>query len=198
MNNCLDDNNKFKCTGISHLEPVLENINRTGRLTLPIFSSNSGLFVDYGRLWCLNRENQSNCIPDENFMLIPKDDIYPEPSSLNESNNFSYSNNIKDKLINDNILNIGRKFDSTGIDVTKKNTYKEISTENNPYPSNVKFTPDDISLSELNAMNVEKLKYCNNRSIENRFRPVLLHVPEKFLEICEPKGYIKGSDYSKL
>lgn len=166
MNNCLNVNNKFECPGILHIEPVLENINRTGRLTLPIFSTNSGLFLDYGRLWCLNRENQSNCVPDDNFILKPKDNIYPEPSSLNKSNNFNYSNNIKDELISDNILNIGRKFDSTGINVDKKNTYKEINTEGNPYPSNINFTSDGISLSELNAMNVKKLKYCNNRSIK--------------------------------
>ena len=55
MSNCLDVNSKFECQKISHIEPVRENINRTGRLTLPIFSSGSGLFLDYGKLWCLNR-----------------------------------------------------------------------------------------------------------------------------------------------
>ena len=198
MSNCLDVNSKFECPKISHIEPVRENINRTGRLTLPIFSTGSGLFLDYGKLWCLNRENQHNCVPNENFILEPKPGINPGPSAVNNNKIYSYSNNIKNNLFTDNILNIGRKVPSTGTNANARSTYSIIDNENNPYPDNVDFTPDGISLSKLNAKNVERIKYCNNRSIQNRFRPVFLHIPDKFLEICEPKGYRSGPDLAPI
>ena len=153
----------------------------------------------------MNRENQSQCQPDSNYILQPTGQ-FPMNSTFVNNNTFNYSDNIVGSItdnnnnsnnINNNInnnLNTGRKFNSTGTSVNGANNYTMIETSGNPYPFNSSFTPDGVKLSRLNSMNMEKVKCCNNRSIENRFRPVYIHVPEQFLEICEPIGYQSRND----
>ena len=182
-------NNQFICPKILHIEPNLENINPSETNRLPIFGSGSKLFIDYGRLWCLNRENQHNCKSDENYFLTPKIDVVPNENYPYKNDNFNYSNNIISELIGDRNVNIGRKFNATGTNVNSRNEYREIDTTDNPYPYNVDFTPDSISLEKINRMNIERIRYCNNRTIENRWRPVYLHTPKRTLEIGIPKGF---------
>ena len=185
-------NNTFNCGSVSDIKPALfnsNNYNPKQNTRLPEFLPGTNLFTTPGRIWCMNTENQNNCIPDENYILKPK---YNQNFSndFQYGNNLKYSNNIISKISDtDQTINIGKKYDSTGININNANTYTDIDTSNNPYPSNINFTPDNISFSQLNQMNTEKVSACNNRSIENRFRPIYLHIPDQFLEICEPQGY---------
>ena len=168
------------------------NLNNTSRL--PLFNSSYDIFNSYGKIWCLNSENQNRCQPDRNYILVPNSDVLPN-EIYNDVNNLKYSNNVINSIVkNDSYINKGIKLDSTGINITASNNYTFIDTSNNPYPANSNFTPDNISLQKLNEMNTYKLNSCNNNSIENRFRPVYLHVPNQFLEICEPIGYQKRTN----
>tara|TARA_B100000902_G_C27320687_1_gene924237 strand:+ start:4537 stop:5163 length:627 start_codon:yes stop_codon:yes gene_type:complete len=191
----------FDCGCVSDIKPALltsNNYNPNNNNRIPIFSPGSNVFNTYGKLWCLNGEYQDRCEPDKDYILVPKNDVSPN-DIVNDINNLNYSNNILNNLIeNDIYLNKAKKFDSTGININTNNSYTTIDTSNNPYPFNVNFTPDNISLQKLNDMNMEKVKACNNRSIENRFRPVYLHIPEEFLEICEPTDYESRNNASKF
>lgn len=197
--------NTFDCGSVSDIKPALfdsNNRNPSNSKTLPIFSPGTNLFTTTGSLWCMNRENQDQCQPDNNYILQPTGQ-FPMNSTFVNNNTFNYSDNIVGSITDNNTnnsnninnnLNIGRKFTSTGSNVNGANNYTRIETSGNPYPFNTSFTPDGVKLSRLNSINMEKVKCCNNRSIENRFRPVYIHVPEQFLEICEPHGYQRRND----
>ena len=194
--------NTFDCGTVSDIKPSLFNSNNrnpSNSKTLPIFSPGTNLFTTTGSLWCMNRENQSQCEPDSNYILQPTGQ-FPMNSTFVNSNTFNYSNNLVSSITQNNSnnsnnnLNTGRKFTSTGTNINSPNNYTIIETSGNPYPFNTSFTPDGVNFSRLNSMNMEKVKCCNNRSIENRFRPVYIHVPEQFLEICEPVGYQSRND----
>ena len=193
-------NNTFDCGSVSDIKPALIDSNNhhpNSETKLPKFSPGTYLFTTPGRIWCMNSENQSNCIPDENYILKPKYD-QNFSNDFQYGNNLKYSNNILSNINNSvEKINIGKKYDSTGTNINNTNTYTDIDTSNNPYPSNINFTPDNVSFSQLNQMNMEKVSACNNRSIENRFRPVYLHVPDQVLEICEPVGYESKNNAKK-
>ncbi len=206
--------NTFDCGSVSDIKPALfdsNNRNPSNSKTLPIFRPGTNLFTTTGSLWCMNRENQSQCEPDSNYILQPTG-LFPMNSTFVNNNTFNYSDNLVSSITqnnsnntNNNIdnnldinLNTGRKFTSTGSNVNGANNYTMIETSGNPYPFNTSFTPDGVKLSRLNSMNMEKVKCCNNRSIENRFRPVYIHVPEQFLEICEPHGYQMRNDAERI
>ena len=193
-------NNTFDCGSVSDIKPALIDSNNhhpNSETKLPEFSPGTYLFTTPGRIWCMNSENQSNCIPDENYILKPKYD-QNFSNDFQYGNNLKYSNNILSNINNSvEKINIGKKYNSTGTNINNTNTYTDIDTSNNPYPSNINFTPDNVSFSQLNQMNMEKVSACNNRSIENRFRPVYLHVPDQVLEICEPVGYQSKNNAKK-
>lgn len=185
--------NIFDCGEVSDIKPTLlgrnNNNPNNSNNRMPTFSPNTNVFNTYERIWCLNRENQHRCEPDNEYILVPKKDVSPS-DILNYSNNLMYSNNILENITkNDENINVGKKFNSTGTNVNAENSYTSLDTSSNPYPFNTNFTPDNISLQKLNEINMEKVRACNNRSIENRFRPVYFHIPEQFLEICEPNPY---------
>ena len=196
--------NTFDCGSVSDIKPALfdsNNRNPSNSKTLPVFKPGTNLFTTTGSLWCMNRENQDQCKPDSNYILQPTGQFSMNSTFVN-NNTFNYSDNIVGSITDNNSnsnninnnLNTGRKFISTGTNVNGANNYTMIETSGNPYPFNTSFTPDGVKFSRLNSMNMEKVKCCNNRSIENRFRPVYIHVPEQFLEICEPVGYQSRND----
>ena len=61
----------------------------------------------------------------------------------------------------------------------------------NETPSALDNPPNDASIefSTEQSKSQPQQYEDNNRSIENRFRPIYLHIPDQFLEICEPQGY---------
>jgi len=188
-------NNNSDCGEVSDIKPALINSNNSNPLkisTLPIFKHGTNLFTSTGTLWCMNSENQSKCIPDDNYILKPTGNINID-STFVDVNTFNYSNNILNNPKH-NKLNIGKKINSTGTNVNIPNNYITIETSGNAYPFNSDFTDDGIKYSELNTMYLKSLKQCNNKSIENRFRPVYIHLPEKFLEVCEPVPYQSKND----
>lgn len=197
MNNNL---NQFQHS-IPEITPQLldtNNANPNNSNRLPIFNSSYDIFNSYGKIWCLNSENQNRCQPDRNYILVPNSDVLPN-EIYSDVNNLKYSNNIINSIVeNDSYINKGIKLDSTGVNTNASNNYTFIDTSNNPYPANSNFTPDNISLQKLNEINIDKINSCNNNSMENRFRPVYLHVPNEFLEICEPVSYESRNDYAKF
>lgn len=193
-------NNTFDCGSVSDIKPSQFDSNNSNPNTaknLPIFSHGTNLFTTQGNLWCMNSENQDKCIPDKNYILQPKY-IQTFSNEFKYGNNLNYSNNIISNISKDvDIINIGKKYDSTGINVDISNSYINIDTSGNPYPSNINFTSDNISLSNLEKLYKQKQCACNSNSIENRFRPVYLHTPEQFLEICDPIGYEIKNNFEK-
>ena len=55
-----------------------------------------------------------------------------------------------------------------------------------------------LSISNLDRQYRERVLLANQRCIEARYRPVYLHIPEQFLEICQPQGYEQNNPYYKL
>ena len=63
--------------------------------------------------------------------------------------------------------------------------------------NNVISIQDSLSISNLDRQYRERVLRANQRCIEARFRPIYLHVPEQFLEICQPQGYEPNNPYAK-
>lgn len=55
-----------------------------------------------------------------------------------------------------------------------------------------------LSISNLDRQYRDRVLRANQRCIESRFRPVYLHVPEQFLEICQPQGYEPANPSANL
>jgi hypothetical protein len=73
--------------------------------------------------------------------------------------------------------------------------------DNYPYPYNdYTLTNSDLIIKNtLDKSYLERIMACNQRAIENRFRPVYLHIPDKFLEICDPViGYESKNDAKRI
>ena len=73
--------------------------------------------------------------------------------------------------------------------------------EPDPYPYNasIAVTNNFIIKKTLDKSYLQKIMACNQRAIENRFRPVYLHIPDKFLEICDPViGYESRNDAKRV
>ena len=73
-------------------------------------------------------------------------------------------------------------------DSTLDNNLISIQDNNYLLPSNL----------NLDRQYRESVLQANQRCIEARFRPVYLHVPEQFLEICQPQDYEPNNPYYKL
>ena len=192
--------NIYDCGSVSDIKPALFDSNNNNPNTsknLPLFSHGTNIFTTPGKIWCMNRENQDKCIADENYILKP---IYNQTFSneFQYNNNLNYSNNIISNIDkNVNTINVGKKYNSTGIHADTSNSYINVDTSGNPYPANINFTSDNISFSQLEKLYKQKQCACNNRSIENRFRPVYLHIPDQFLEVCDPIGYERKNNAEK-
>tara|TARA_B100001094_G_C17819819_1_gene617927 strand:- start:95 stop:706 length:612 start_codon:yes stop_codon:yes gene_type:complete len=194
-------NNTSSCENISDIKPALFNSNNRNpshNKNLPIFSYQDNIFTSLGNLWCMNSENQNNCKQNKHYILTPK---YNEnfTNNFQDVNNLAYSDNILSNISNiSNSINIGKKYNSTGTNVNNTNTFTTINTNNNPYPYNVNFTSDNISFSQLNEMAIKNISKNNNKNIENRFRPVYFHIPDQFLEQCQPVGYQSINNYKTI
>lgn len=147
-----------------NIKPALidsNNRNPSASKTLPVFRKGANLFTNTGSLWCMNPDNQANCVPDKNYILQPDQTIDNriDESILSFNPAESLDNNTLSSLDNNYLL-------SSNLNVDRQ--YRD------------------------------RVLRANQRCIEARFRPVYLHVPEQFLEICQPQGYEPNNPYYKL
>ena len=152
-----------------NIKPALihsNNRNPSTSKTLPVFRKGENLFTNTGSLWCMDRDNQDDCVPDENYILQPD-----QKSNLNI-----------DSLVN-----------------TSVGSYNpESSLDNNIISRQDNIIQGSISSSNRDKRYRDSVLRANQRCIEARFRPIYLHVPKQFLEICQPQGYESNNPAAKL
>jgi len=77
-------------------------------------------------------------------------------------------------------------------------TDKEIDSSISSYNPAVSLDNNSLTIFNLDRQYRERVLRANQRCIEARFRPVYIHVPEQFLEICQPQDYEPNNPYYKL
>lgn len=131
---------------------------------LPIFSNQTSAFNDPGKIWCLQSENQQYCKQNNNFVLTPNID-FNNNDEINYSNNTEFSENL---ITPGNLPN----------------------TSSNPYPSDIKFSSDNIQPSTItNDWLQTHLQPQNDSEIKLRHNPVFVNTPKVFTEACKIKNY---------